>query len=205
MAEISDYLNDLGEQKVQEEKEIEIVENPVVEELCKKFEKWMQMKPSDYDSALKTVKGLKYSSKDVRNFSVSLSRYNIGGWPLRISGLFLSALINNSEEKYFEVIIQHLVQKACDLGKHNTKNVVIIGDTGYFLGAYMQTGLIIVKGSVGIGAGYCMRAGKIKIDGNAGTGLGADSKGGKIYVKGRIEGRGEDCKAEIYQNGKLIW
>ncbi len=103
MAEINDYLKDLGKQEVQEESKILLVNNPILEAICDKFERYLKnafLRP--YDTALDSVKDLKYTAKDVKDFSVVFKKYESRAG-FDGASIFFSALINHSEENDFEI------------------------------------------------------------------------------------------------------
>ncbi len=191
MAGIDDYLQGLDEQVVQEESKILVVRNPVVDVLLERYKLWMEESSKlefleqDYDFCSNLIKGMNYSAMDVRNFSVLFKVYENSDF-FYWSGIFISALINTSKEKDFEIFTAHLSEEISHLGVHNKKNLTIMGDAGDFTGDNQERGRIIVKGSVG-------------------SNLGSHSKNGEIYVDGSIGNIDSSCKAKIYYKGELLW
>ncbi len=194
MAEISDYLNGLNEQVVQEEKEIVVVSNPAVEEICRIYEDWLSgfndKRPDCstdnlYDSVIKSLKGKVITAKDILNFSMALKKYERRDW-FRTSGIFLSALIEQSKDGELEVYTNHLSQKISWIGSRNEKNIVVVGNVGSATGLKMQKGKLTIIGDV--------RA------------IGHLVYGGEIHVDGRFEDRLlQDCEAKIYHKGVQVW
>ncbi len=192
MAEINDYLNGLEEQSIQEESKILVVRTPVVEEICMRYKSWLDQAVNNWDYwhqidtfTSKSIKGLRYSSKDILNFSIYMKEYE-SHKDFYKSGVFISMLINNSEENDFVIITGHLIKKLFWLGFDNSKNIV-------------------VRGSAGDLTGMDMRSNILTITGNVGTRSGLYSRGGEIHICGNIGEISPPCKAKIYQNGELIW
>ncbi len=191
MVEISDYLQELEEQQVQEESEILVVQNPVVEELCEIYARFNSNRKSNdylwdiYDTCLEIIEGKVITAKVVRDFSIILKKYEADRY-FSSNGIFLSSLINYSEEKKFEIVTAHLVKEMGWIGCFNKKSLVVKGNAGFATGTRMEKGII-------------------KIMGDAGKYIGGASEGGKIHVSGRIRSIGQDCEAKIYRKGKLIW
>ena len=50
---INDYLQNLGEQNVQEIKQIQVFQNPVVDEICEKYEQWKKKSRSSLSLGVK--------------------------------------------------------------------------------------------------------------------------------------------------------
>ncbi len=210
MAEITDYLNGLGEQNVPSEKEIFVVKNPKVAHLLNvvKYIAWNSF-PSVfecYNSCLPQVQIIKHSSVDVREFSIELKRYEklIDRSP-GILGIFISALVNSCEEESLEVVTEHLNKKLNFLGFKNKKNLTIKGSTGYYAGKDMESGVLTIKGDTGNVCGEMILSGEIHVEGSAGNYVGRWSEGGEIHVKGKLGSIGDDCKSKIYHKGVQIW
>ncbi len=216
MAEISDYLKELEEQKVQEESEIIVVRNPVVEELFKKYElsviKYFEhfrknrllTNDAIYDSFCKSLRRLCCSSDDIAKFSLGLKKYD-SSVLLFASGLFLSVLINTSSEKSFEIITSHLNTKIICVGYKNEKNVVVVGDLGDLTGSKQIDGTLRVKGCVDGYVGENMRNGQIIVEKNCTGSVGSELEGGEIFINGNVKGAiGSGSKGgKIYVEGKL--
>ncbi len=217
MAEITDYLNGLNEQNVQEESKILVVENPVLDKVFKKYESFLKngLKHSSsyklvstesvHDSLCKKLRGICCSAQDIRNFSFGIKNYE-SSEVFAASGLFLSVLINKSFEEDFEIVTAHLNKLINCVGYKNEKNVVVNGDLGESAGVRQIGGSLRVKGSVdgSVGSrmtggkiivnkditglvGYELQGGKIYVKGNTSQCVGLDSKGGKIYFSGKME------------------
>ncbi len=196
MAEITDYLNGLNEQQVQEEQLIQLVNNPIIEEICEFYELWYHQRfpngkfksvdwTKSHDVLLEMLKDLKVSSDDIRNFSIVLKKYEkqeLFWW----SGIFISALIEISPNKNFEILTKHFDSDMWYLGYKNKKNITITGNVGAFVADEMQAGILVVKGNAGQFTGFGM-------------------SGGEIHVSGKIEQIEQTCRGKIYQGGKLIY
>ncbi len=242
MSELEKYLKDLGEQGNQEENKIKIVETPELVKLCAQFGEFLRSK---YDTVKKDedeikynlagvlVREINYTAKDVLSFSIKLKEYENRENFSRVTGLFLAALTNNSEEENFNIITEHLSNQFTLLGYENKKNLTILGDTWDGVGFKLRNGKITIMGDVGMNSGSDMTGGELIIEGNAGDLIGPDmtggvirvkknakgwvgalSNGGEIYVDGELENtlRGRlaieksgRSKAKIYHKGKQIW
>ncbi len=209
MARINDYLNNLSEQTVQEEKDIERVKNPVIDLLVEKFFSLSDQNPhhslsSSFEKEASTlVKTLYYTARDIAEFSIVLKKYeDLNNFEVK-AGIFLSALINNCNEEKFKIITKLLTKKIDFLGCSNEKKVFIDGDVGIYLGNHNK-GLIIVKGNAGKYLGGWSSGGDILVKGNAGEYVGAGMLSGRIFVSGRIKSFGAVQTGKIYEKGKLI-
>jgi len=119
------------------------------------------------------------------------------------TGCYLSALINGSKDKDFNIITNYLTKTIDYIGYKNTKNIdvngsvgrwvgfrmeggkiTINGNTGWYVGDRMKDGKITVNGNAGVWVGFFMENGKITINGNAGDRVGYEMKDGKITIKG---------------------
>jgi formylmethanofuran dehydrogenase subunit C len=85
--------------------------------------------------------------------------------------------------------------------------IVVYGDTGMYVGAFMEGGKIVVEGNVGPFAALNMKGGEMLIRGNCGDYLGASyrgewrgMKGGKIVVEGSA---GREVGGYM-QGGKIV-
>ncbi len=234
MAEISDYLQELNEQVVQEESKIQVVENPVVDLLLSKLEEMIwQCKKAHltvvYDTCLSRIQGVEYSADDILSFSTRIASFEelIYQNPEAI-GKFISALVNNCKEEDIGIFTKGYGEKIDYLGCRNEKNLTIIGDTGNNTGHFMIKGSLTVTGNAGVHTGmwlesgqllvegsteHCcgvgIKGGKIIIKGRAGTDIGGGSTGGEIYIEQKQDreqlGRGLNCNARIYYEGKQVW
>ncbi len=212
MAEISDYLNDLGEQEAQEEKKIEVAESEGVKTLLEFYEKnhitadlaklsWVR---EAYSSFLEKIQDLEYTSKDVTSFSLKLKAYENEQLFSQKAGLVLSALINNSTEENFEVFIEHFSENISFLGYNNEKKLTVVGCGGHGLGILMQKGSIHVKGDAGGSIGNDMIDGNIIVEGNAHSSIGSSMKGGRIEVKGCVHQDGLDSVGFKMDGGVIV-
>jgi hypothetical protein len=139
-----------------------------------------------YPACMEAIAGLAYSPKDVEKFSLALAEYQDTedfSWK---AGYFLSALINNCPESKFAVYTRHLDRRIVCLGVCNTKDIMMDGDAGNFLGYRMLGGRITVNGNTDDFAGRWMVDGEIVINGDGGNSLGDGMQGGKITVKGNV-------------------
>ncbi len=208
MAEISDYLNGLADQKAQEELKIQIVENPSVDLICEKYEKWLAESSKAsfnnldiYKCAVKLVKELTYTSKDVKDFSIKMKLYE--NHPEFIcSGFFLAALINESKEENFEIITEHLnkdIYYACYSLKKGT--VTIFGNVCMPV-PQMEGGCVIVKGDVE-DIGGRIKKGKLMVEGNLYSGRHFENL--ELQVEGNFQIE-PNCysNVKIYHKGELV-
>ena len=139
---------------------------------------------ADYSRMANALAGLRYSAKDIEEFSLALG--GLEGeerFPLK-AGVFLSALINNCHEQVFAVHIAHLAEKPDCMGYRNTKQIIVRGDCGNSLGYEMMGGSITVEGNVGHWTGGFMKQGAITVKGNAGHDIGQLMEGGSITIEG---------------------
>jgi hypothetical protein len=144
----------------------------------------------EYSKALELIKekGINCTSKDIEEFSLELvafedhKEFKIG------AGLFLSALINTSEDEEFIIHTRHLKKKINFLGYDTTKNIVIERDAGDWLGEWMKKGSsITVNGDAGRWVGHGMYEGsKIYFNGNYRSINNDIRHGSKIYHKGKL-------------------
>ncbi len=209
MAEINDYLKGLNEQVVQSEKEIVVVENPVVVQLCEKLEEWFDktrigvMSDTAFSIAHDIIGNFHFSAKTIEQFCFELSKYEQDGLFI-YTGVFLSALTETSKDDYFKLFIKTR-SKIKQIGYRNKKNIKVFGNAGDSFGAYMEKGVLCIAGSVDDFLGYSLNGGKIKVLGNAGGATGNDSLGGSIYVSGNIKQICPSCMAKVYKKGKQVW
>ncbi|MBI4919466.1 hypothetical protein HY837_06025 [archaeon] len=199
--ELEQYLQEFEEQKVQEEREIVVVRNPTLDLICRRYEQWLDAQ-LDCDEALCLINELKYTAKDIRDFSISLKKYEARKYFYR-TGMFLSALINNCEEEDFEIMAVHLnegIENICS--NLEKKKVKIIGNV-FVAGTNMRSGVLTILGNAEH-AGIHMTGGKLIIMGNLDGG--GPFFGGEIYVKGdlRFEYH-KDSKAKVFHGGELIF
>ncbi len=195
MAEISDYLNDLGEQKFQEESKILVVESPGLDLISEKYEEWLKDRVKGVGTFRKfylMFRDLKYhyTAKNVRDFSFMLRDYQ-DREDFYLSGLFLSALINAGRGKNFEVITRHLSKKLYFIGLESDKNILVIGDTGWQTGTRKYPGKLVIKGNTkGLTGAEMICEGKIIVHGDVEENTGIGLRGGEIIVNGNVKGAG---------------
>ena len=140
-----------------------------------------------YAISLRLLKGMEYSSRDVETFCMELERFQelrLFGWK---AGLFLSALINNSPDKRFQICTTHMEKKLAFLGRQSGKEVIVCGDVGGYAGIYMIGGSLVVKGSAQNCPGAGMISGEIIIEGDAGAQAGLQMEGGLLTISGKAE------------------
>ncbi|MEW6035308.1 MAG: hypothetical protein AB1529_01730 [Candidatus Micrarchaeota archaeon] len=144
------------------------------------------------------VRGLQCSPREVADFSIALSGITR---QLEIAGMFLSALANTGPSRTYRV---YSTGYEC-LGCYNEKNLIVYGDAGESLGAFMKKGRLLVRGNAGKEAGAYMSGGSIVISGDSGPFLGEGMSGGSISVLGKMEGLGMNTEGgRIYHRGVLI-
>ncbi len=193
MAEITDYLNGLGEQDIKES-EILVFNNPNIEEIEELYKEWSEIREywtdKRYNNALALLKKKTFTAKDIKDFSFTLKKYE-NQPDFHGIGIFLSALINTSVDGVFEIFTNHL------------------NNTIEWFGGFNEGKNITVAGSTGSATGYEMKNGKLIISGSVGDSTGSHATGGEIYVSGKIGGIQKEvisrCKAKIYQKGVQIW
>jgi hypothetical protein len=162
-----------------------------LEKLREEFSLFSTVKPSSvdnlYEHCLVRTKSHACKSKDIELFSVALSQFqNTPNFSLR-AGIFLSALINNSKGREFIIITKHISPSILAIGKQNTKNITIDGDTSSFIGGGMKKGKITINGNVcGDGLGILMNGGTIIVNGCCETDVGSKMKRGQIIVNGAV-------------------
>ena len=187
-----------GKYKPEEEKEvrkIDVKEDKVLKQLKAAWRKFKHIGPPNlrrieeiyeypYRHALKQVKGIRYSARDVESFTLALIGFQREKNFSEKAGYFLSALINNCRDTDYVVHTQHLVKEINYLGFKNTKNVVVNGNIGHSIGKCMKRGSITLNCDVGERVGWDMKGGTITVNGNADVELGCGMEGGTIIVNG---------------------
>lgn len=159
----------------------------------------------DYRAALETLRGLKYNSKNVTDFSIVLGAFENDKNFYKIPGPFFSAVAKHCEDKEFVIITKHFHEPLDGFGSFNTKTIIVEGNVGGGLGEWMKGGTITVEGNAGGWVGENMKGGKIIVTGNAGAEIGYNMEGGSIYLKGKFRGISEEISGgNIYHKGKLI-
>ncbi|MDD5171999.1 MAG: hypothetical protein PHF60_03095 [Candidatus ainarchaeum sp.] len=142
-----------------------------------------------YKSACQHVKRLKYRAADVAKFSLVLVslQEDEATFGTR-AGIFLSALINSGTDTDYIIHTNQLTMTLQHLGHGNTKNIIVEGYAGRFVGWNMKGGSITVNGDAGMGAGFVMKGGFLTVNGNTGSWAGRGMQGGVITVKGDATG-----------------
>jgi len=162
---LADLFDGLNKEEHQEFKEFAVERNKTLDKLVTKFEKQLArnwgstMKISaeerHYNNAMKLLsRGFKegISSEDVEQFSVLLSNYQdkLADWRTHAawhSGIYLSAMIDSSDDTDFIIRSHHLSTPIDLIGYRNTKNVTLIGNAGKFVGCKMSGGNLVVNGN----------------------------------------------------------
>src|SRR3989338_10136620 len=160
---LDNYLQELNEQEVQEDKKIKVVRSFVVEKICKRYEQWLNGH-KEYVVAKNLVEKLNYSAKDVKDFSIRIKKCESDKW-FFCSGIFLSALVNASQESDFEILTEHLIKNLCYLGLYNKKNILVRGNVGSSSGSNMTAGSLIIMGDAELITGNNLFGGEIIIYG----------------------------------------
>ena len=144
---------------------------------------------SVYESILQMIGEIHYAPHDIEELCgfIGLSReadFELHG-PM---GLYISALVNGSNERFFSLdlhpypVQHHFLGFRLEAGK----NLLVKGDLGHFSGAGLCGGYLEVNGSTGSWCGAGMAGGRILIAGNALSKTGERMTGGQISVNGRI-------------------
>ncbi len=198
MEPLEKYLGELEEQVVQEESKIQVVKNPVVEEICERYERWLErIRISNNRIMAENItqdclKGLVYDAKDVSNFSLMLHLYE-GKEHLSESGIFIGILVNMSKGQEFEIHTKQLRTKINNLGFLNSKEKITInGDAGDYTAVMMQGGKLIVEGNVS----------------HIYTGSDGWEAAGEVYVNGEKRPCVEIktlSPLKVFHKGKQIW
>jgi formylmethanofuran dehydrogenase subunit C len=120
-------------------------------------------------------------------------------------GVYISALINGSEDRCFDLNLHRHQRPLHFLGfrLEKGKQLTVDGDLGHFSGAGLRGGYLNVNGSTGSWCGADMMSGHIMITGDALSKTGEQMKGGQIQVNGRIEQIAKSrIGGEIQSNGE---
>ena len=209
LTKASDLFDGLKPEKKQEQKEFKVDKNPVLEDMLKGFRAFLGEQnrglPTFESSHYKKCKELlpkQYTAKDIEQFSKLLRIFHDRPGPFSTvandAGLYLSSLINNSDEDRF--IIHAYNSNLNNLGYQNTKHITVKGDIGWTLGKQMIEGEINVHGNANAFAGVTMHSGKILIHGDAEMMSGHDMDGGELIINGNT---GEYI-AHMMNNGKIV-
>jgi hypothetical protein len=128
--------------------------------------------------------GVRWSAKDVTAFSIYMVRLQNDVDFLTKSGLFLSVLMERSQDKEFEIYTRHLTVLPAYIGYTNKKVIVVHGDVGPNAGFRAMRGRMTIEWNTGNGCGEKMHGGEIIIKGSSGKHLGSFMTGGDIVVNG---------------------
>lgn len=165
--------------------------NPAIEAMKKEWTRFVDLDPDDeekcYATILHRMKNQRYSAKDVEAFSLVLPGFANEYRFLERAGFFLSAMMNRSRDSEFAIHTNQFTEPICYLGYRNSKNIIVKGNAGGYIGARMRKGSISVDGDAEGSLGCWMKSGSIIVRGNAGSCLGIGMKGGKITIMGDIE------------------
>ncbi len=143
-----------------------------------------------YSEAEEAIKGIGYSAKDVENFSLSVSIIRGESCFSHHLGLFLSALINHGRDSDYIIHTRHFKGNPPDcLGLLNTKNILVKGKAGMWLGEFMKDGSIVCTGSAYGGVANGMDGGSILVKGKVGEGSAQYMRGGTLTIKKGINER----------------
>ena len=157
----------------------------------------------NYKNALFVIKGLDYTAEDVTRFSLMLGKFQDEKDFKDKAGLFMSALINSSNEDDFTVYTSHL-EEIMFLGFSNSKNIVVMGLAGEYLCCDMKNGTVVVNGDA-LEIGMQMKGGKIVIKGNASS-VGEEMNGGVVVIEGDVDMIWHTLKGgEIHVNGEIAY
>jgi len=150
-------------------------------------------------------KKINYSSKDVEIFSPMLLAYEQKPSFERISGLFLSYLVNFGKDSDYVLNLWDISTPIEFLCFVNKKNLVINGNVGDYLGTWMKQGKIILNGNAGSYVGNGKEGGDITVNGDVGMAPAQEQTGGIVRVNGRISELPNKCNAgKLYQRKRLL-
>jgi hypothetical protein len=213
------------EKKEQEDLRIKVEKSERLEQIVRGFENALKVNENSiekyYNEILRLVQ-ITPTSKEILGFSILMSDYQDNMNFKRNSGLYLSSLINKSDEKEFTINTRHLEKLPNFLGNYNDGKIIKInGDAGdfmghfmqggkfyaenanYFLGSEMRGGTIYIK-NAGNFVGDSMQAGKIYAE-NAEDNVGFEMQCGTIHIGNSYKSLSDSIKGgNIYFQGKLI-
>ena len=189
-----------------------------------------------YDNVcVKAAQSFRYTAHDITEFALQLAPCveSFSDHMLYATGLFITALVNESKENDFTLHLEHLSRPLPNIGYRNRKNLTVYGNLGQWAFHHQESGAGIVHGNCDHGFCGCKQGGLTVINGDAlnpagdtiggqtiinGNAIGylaRDSTGGTISVNGNIEDMAEfKCRkswfglkregATIYQYRGLI-
>lgn len=208
MADLLDKLDKEVQQQITKLKVNDASLDKIIYCFEKSFKKYDHFCQHYYEYCIKSIKKQKidYSKDDITKFSIYLSKYQDKKSFQTITGIFLSALINLSDENEFVVITEHF-QKSIDLfAWKNTKKITVLGSVGEHVGRNMHEGELLIKGNVERCIGSGIESGKIIVEGDAGHLVGYLSKSSAtIELNGNYESIFYDCKGQVFHKGVLIF
>jgi hypothetical protein len=185
-----DLFDGLRPEKEQgEDRRIEVKRDERLEEMIAGFERVLKNKklnPLGYQETYERISKIprRYNSEEIEKFTLLLGKYQDSVNFDEIPGLFLSALINQSDDENFVLHTGYLTSYLHYIGWLNKKNITIKGNAGTCLGRSMKNGKIIVEGDSRNNTGVLMSGGLIEIRGEANDYVGSQMSGGKIIVRG---------------------
>ena len=197
LLKVEDLFENLEFEEEQElDREIEIKNNPELEEIVRDFELSLKLEKynGSYYNKLEKSFTKPYTAKNIELFSLMLPKYidkSEFSWK---SGYYLSHIINNSKDNKFIIHTKNLTTPLDWLGyQNNSKELIIKGDARKWVGSHMKGGEINIYGNAGYGVGNSMEGGEINLNGDYDS-LALDIKGGNIYHKRKL----------IVKNGRKI-
>ena len=198
LLKVEDLFDELDDEERQEvDREFEVKDNLELEEIIRDYERALELKleypdnltyckhKSWYYKRLKKSFRKSYNAKNIELFSLMLPKLQVKDIKDKEDkiGIYLSHIINKSLDNK---IIIHVNDSLNYLGYLNTKELIIKGHAGNWIGWNMKSGKIHVYGNVGNGIGFEMRGGKIIVNGDAGCDVGYKMRKGIISVKGNV-------------------
>ncbi len=162
-----------------------------------------------YEHVVKTLENIQYDQDDIEDFCLELDGsdkipYMISG----PAGIYISALINQSEEERIVLDLQDFKRTFHFLGYRlpEGKELTLKGDLGDFIGSGLAGGKLTVEGSTRNWLGAGMTKGRILVLGHVGQKTGEWMRGGEIHVDGPIHGVGTvHYGGKVYRQGNLVF
>ena len=161
-----------------------------------------------YGAAVERLQGLQYEQADIEEFCAELNGSN--SIPYLIpgpAGLYVSALVNHSQEKHILLRTEDYQRAFHFLGYGlvKGKTLTLQGDGGDFTGAGLNGGSLVVQGSTGNWCGAGMMKGEILVGKNTGLNTGEWMHDGQIRVEGQIQSVSKSLfGGRIFQQGERI-
>jgi len=198
MSRLDDYVREHGDSEIVDVKELQVEPSPHIEALLNLYEEWLSHNQLQTYCVEERIANLDYTAEDVQNFLIHLHPYeDEEGFSL--TGYFLSQLIYHGNDSSYGLDTTSFAKTIDFIGHRNTKDVIVRGSAGNYVGSNMNGGSILIEGSVGIGLGIRMSGGKINVRGNAGEDVGYNSWGGSIKIGGKIGNVGSYALCRITQ------